>query len=283
MRQKIKTLLKLTAVFLCLALLLPFAVACGEKEDTASAGDSAANETVAGGGENNANDGNEATPEPTDPPTDPPPTDPPPTEAPTEPIDPNLPYYAYLDEEFKRFGFVNGDPILAASEEEVMNLVREKACTRTAVDVSGDGVPFNFAYRYEVTELAVNFWETAAEFNFDADKKLAEGDIIAGCVYVRDAKGPNPAQVYLAIKTPTNDWNGEGVMNHHHYLPEDLNDGWNKIYFYGESMCDEDPASTALFEFFLGYEPHTIDIGGLYIMRYPGTSENVKATAKMPY
>ena len=62
----------------------------------------------------------------------------------------------------------------------------------------------------------------------------------------------------------------------------DPDDGWQKIYFYGESMCDEDPASTAFINFFLGYEPHNIDIGGIYVMRYPGTTENMKATMKMP-
>ena len=271
MKFKITALLKFTALFLCLIMALPMILSCGEKAEEADSGTSSADANA-----------DTPTPAPTDPPTDPPPTDPPPTEPPTEPIDPNLPYYEYLDEEFKRFGFSGGDWIIADTEEAAVNSAfRAKECSRTALDVSGDGVPFSYAHRYEINALAANFWDKAAEANFSKDKTLTEGDIIAGVIYVRDGGGENPAKIYFAIKTPTNEWNGEGNQNIME-LELDPADGWQKIYFCGESMCDENPASTALFEMFLGYEPHTIDIGGIYMMRYPYTSENMKATTKMP-
>ena len=275
MKSKIKTFLKITALFLCVMMILPMALACGKKdEETATpaagnAGDAAANnETVA-----------DDIPAPI---AEEPPTDPPPTEAPTEPIDPNLPYYEYLDAEFARFGFTGGDRIIADTEEEVMNnKFGAKGCSRMEIDLSGENVPFDYAYRYEITELAENFWDKDTATAYNENKTITEGDILAGCLYVRDAGGPNPAQFYLAIKTPTDNWSTEGQMNVYGYELEP-GKGWEKIYFYGEFLNDENPASTAYFNIFLGYEPHTIDIGGIYIMRYPGTDANVKATFKMP-
>jgi hypothetical protein len=41
------------------------------------------------------------------------------------------------------------------------------------------------------------------------------------------------------------------------------------------------PASTANFSIFLGYDPHNIEIGGIYIMRYPDTTENQSASGKL--
>lgn len=272
MKHKIKNILKITALFLCIALILPFAAACGEKEpeDDNPATEGAVDTTPAP----NENTTPEPTPEPTDPPT---------TEEPTEPIDPNLPYYEYLDEEFSRFGFTGGEKIIAETEQGITDLIRVKGfCTKSPIEISGEDVPFDSASRYEITELAANMWETAAEVNFASDKTLSEGDIIAGCMYVRDAGGPNPAQLYLAMKTPTNEWGSEGNMSVSLIEP-DADGGWQKVYFYGESVCDEDPASTAVFCIFLGYEPHTVEIGGIYMMRYPATDENFQAAEKMPY
>ncbi|MCL1858908.1 MAG: hypothetical protein FWF92_06705 [Oscillospiraceae bacterium] len=277
MKFRIKTLFKFVALILCIAMILPVIIACGDKAEEADKNTEAAN-NAAGDGDNNA-----ATPEPTPAPA-PEPTPEPETEPPTEPIDPNLPYYEYLDEEFARFGFTGGDRIMGDTEEEVnTSAFHAKDCSRTALDISGDGVPFEYAYRYEITSLPNpedEFWQKACEANFRADKTLAESDIIAGCVYVRDGGGENPAQFYFAIKTPTNDWGSEGDMNIA-LMELESGGGWQKVYFYGESSCDEDPASTALFELFLGYEPHSIDIGGIYMMRYPSTGENMKATMKL--
>ena len=264
--------LKIIALFMCVAIILVMAAACGEKDE---------NEKSAGDNEK----AEETTPAPIDetktPATTQAPTDPPTTEEPTEPIDPNLPYYEYLDVEFARFGFVGGDRIVAETEQAVMDAITAKGfCSKSPVEVDED-VPFGTIYRFTITDLAAEMWETAAELKFSGSKTLTEGDIIAGCMYVRDAGGPNPAQFYLAIKTPTNDWGSEGDMNVNHFELEP-GDGWQKIYFYGEAAVDEDPASTAIFEFFMGYDPHTIEIGGLYIMRYPDTVENMKATMKMP-
>jgi hypothetical protein len=269
---KVKTFIKITALLLCVLMILPMALACGEKTDDEKADTPAADNGTAAPVDNTPEDA----PVPA---VEAPPTDPPPTEAPTEPIDPNLPYYEYLAAEFARFGFTGGDSIVADTEEEAMSLLRPKACGKIELDVSGDGVPFSAAYRYEVTELVENFWDAAAELNFKTDKTLTEGDIIAGCIWVRDAKGPNPAQLYFAYKTPTNDWGSEGDMNLNLVEPGAK---WEKIYFYGYAAVDENPASQAMFNLFLGYEPHTIDIGGLYMMRYPSTDANEKAAYKLP-
>ena len=269
-----KNVFKITALLVCLSMIFYVFAACGQSDanteaDTPNVTAEEVAEPIA----------EAVTPAPTPEPTTPEPTEPPTT---LEPIDPNLPYYEYLDVEFSRFGFTGGERIVADTEEEVMNALRAKSCTKTEVDLSGEDVPFQHAYRYTIGNLAENFWDIAAEMNFDRNKTLSEGDIIAGCLYVRDAGGPNPAQLYFAIKTPTNDWAGEGSMNIS-LVELDPDSGWQKIYFQGESACDESPASTAFLALFLGYDPHTIEIGGLYMMRYPATSENFQATRNIPY
>lgn len=273
---KIRTIFKITALFLCLVMILPLAAACGEKTENPPAD---SNESQSLDENATSEQTEESEPETTSAPTTEPPTTTEPEPEP-EPIDPSLPYYEYLDEEFKRFGFVDGDRIVADTEQALMDTFRAKGCTKTAVDLSGQDVPFQYAYKYEITAESTDFWDKAAECNFSASKKMAEGEIIAGCVYIRDAKGSNPAQAYFAIKTPTNDWGSEGNMNVN--LVE-AGEEWQKIYFYGEVVVDEDPASAAVFTLFLGYEPHSIEIGGLYVMRYPATSANMKATGKMPW
>ena len=269
-----KNIFKFIVLLMCISVIFSVITACGQNDSETPANiqppveEIAQPEVVA-----------EVVPAPTPEPTTPEPTEPPTT---LEPIDPNLPYYEYLDIEFARFGFTDGDRISADTEEEIMAALRAKSCAKTEVDLSGEDVPFQHAYKFAIGNLAENFWDIAAELNFNSGKTLTEGDIIAGCLYVRDAGGPNPAQLYFAIKTPTNDWNGEGNMNIS-LVDLDAGEGWRKIYFHGESLCDENPASTAFLALFLGYDPHSIEIGGLYMMRYPGTSDNIKATRNIPY
>ena len=273
MKSKTNISFKVMALIVCIALMLPFAAACGNKtNDAAGTTTTASGDTSAA-----APDTTVATTEP----TTPAPTDPPTTVAPTVPIDPNLPYYDYLDAEFARFGFTGGDRIIADTEQAVADAQRIKGnVTRSPLDLTGEKVPFTVAYRYEVTDVSANFWDTALEANFSADKTMKEGDIIAGCFYIRDAGGTNPAQVYLAFKTPTNNWGSEGNMSVSLIEPDKT---WQKVYFYGYNAVDETPASNAVFEMFMGYDPDTMDIGGLYIMRYPATDANVAAAEKMPY
>jgi len=270
--------LKIAVLLICLCVVFTAlaAAACGEKKEGENAN------PIPGGVVDGGQAPDENTPE--DPTEPPPPTDPPPTEPPTEPIDPDLPYYDYLDEEFKRFGFEDGDRIIADTEQGIMDLLRGKDTAKIIIDVSEDGVPFETAARFAVTRQVSDnaFWEIAAELNFASDKTLTEGDIIAGVMWMRDGGGPDPAQCYLAYKTPTNGWGSEGDMSVN-YIELDPGDGWQKIYFYGENAVDEDPASTAVFCIFLGYEPHTIEIGGIYVMRYPSTDANISATRKMPW
>jgi len=266
-----KMFLRITALLLFVAMIVPMAAACAEKEDSGTTTEASGTTTA-------------AAEDKTDPVTDPV-TDPPPTDPPLDPIDPSLPYYEYLNEEFRRFGFVDGDLIVADSEEATLSKFIPKGCTAIALDLSGEDVPFGFANRYEIASLPNpenEFWQIAIEAKFDESKTITTGDILAGCVYVRDAGGENPAHFYTAIKTPTDNWGSEGSMGVHDYVLEP-GEGWQKIYFYGEFVNDENPASTAMFNFFLGYDPHNIEIGGLYVMRYPGTDENFKATMKMPY
>jgi hypothetical protein len=276
MKMKLKNIFKITALFLCLAMILPLAAACGAED----------NPPAAGSNENDSEaieETNEPEPETEAETTPPPETEPPTTTEPEPelpPIDPSLPYYEYLDEEFSRFGFVDGDRIVAETEAEVMAALRGVSVVKTEIDLSGQDVPFEHAVSFDVTRIADNFWDIAVHSVFNSDKTLTQGDIIAGVVYMRDAGGANPAQAHFAIKTPTNDWSGEGNMN---ITVVEAEETWKKVYFHAESAADETRASTAYFALFLGFDPQTIEIGGIYINRYPATSENIRATGKMPY
>jgi len=270
--------LKLITLLLAAVLIMSMLFACGENSDTGAtsadgdSGDAVAAEPIGEESVPEESAAEEIVPEETTEPIEPEPE--------LEPIDPTLPYYEYLDEEFRRFGFTNGDWIVAETEAEVMDALRGKDCGRTSVDLSGQDVPFGYAFRYDVTRSSENFWDIAAELNFSANKTITQGDILAGVVWLRDAQGANPSEAHFAIKTPTNDWSGEGDMNIS-WLETPAE--WTKIYFYGEFPVDENRASDALFTLFLGFEPHSIEIGGLYIMRFSSTSENTRATAKMPW
>ena len=179
------------------------------------------------------------------------------------------------------FGFEGGDWIVAETEQGILDILRGKDVTKNIIDVSDQDVPFESAARFEISREANDFWDISAELNFAGGKTLSEGDIIAGVMWLRDGGGSNPAQTHLAIKTPTDNWGSEGDMNVT-AIGLDPGEGWRKIYFCGEIAVDEDPASTAILCMFLGYEPHTIEMGGFYIMRFPPTGENMRAGMRMP-
>lgn len=265
-----KTLLKLFVLILVSALLLPFLTACGEDGGKAGTTEEESAPTE---------------PEVTTPaPTTPEPTTPEPTEPPTtlEPIDPSLPYYEQLAIEFSRFGLIGGDMLVADDEAGFIGKIEASGATRKDVDITGEKVPFTKAINISVTEESVNFWDRQIVTKFKDTEIIKEGELFAGCFYVRDAGGPNPSQIYTAVKTPTNDYNGEGNMNVQ-LIELEPGEGWKKIYFHGSFMVDEEKASAAGFNIFYGYPPHSFDIGGLYFVRYPATDENIAAMDNMPF
>ena len=265
---------RIIIMFICVSMIFSMISACGKKAD----------EPVDTGTPVEIEDSTEpiveeTTPEPTPEPTTPVPTEPPTT---LEPIDPNLPYYEYLDIEFARFGFTGGDQIIADNEADVLKKFSANGCKKAEIDISGDNVPFTLAYNVEVPREPENFWDINLTANFNKDKSLTAGDIIAGCMYIRDGGGENPSQFYLAIKSPTDNWATEGAMSQN-LFELDAGDGWKKIYFYGEIQNDEAKASTAQFQIFLGYPIHNLQIGGVYVMRYPESKENIKAMSNLPW
>lgn len=266
-----KTLLVKLAMLLCFAMLLSLMFSCGTKKDEDNSATQANKETEAPVEETTATTETPTTTEPTTPaPTT--------TEAPTEPIDPSLPYYEQIEIEFSRFGFHDGDFVIAEDEQSVMKKFSTNGCKKTELDMTQEDVPFDYAYSIDITKEAANFWEISYNAAFSKDLTFTAGDIIAGVLWLRDGGGENPGQIYLAYKTATDDYNSEGVMNVNLVMAED---GWKKVYFYGEAVNDESKGSNLKFEIFLGYGIHKVEIGGIYIKRF--SEDQFKAAANMPY
>lgn len=256
------------AMLLCFAMFLSLMFSCGTKteDDNGAATEAGTEAPVEETTTTEAPTTTEATtPAPTT------------TEAPTEPIDPSLPYYEQLEIEFSRFGFHDGDFVLAADEESTMKKFSANGCKKTELDVSGDDVPFDHAYSIDITKEATNFWDISYTASFSKDYTFTAGDIIAGVLWLRDGGGENPGKIYLAYKTATDNWGSEGAMNINLVEAED---GWKKIYFYGEAVNDEAKGNNLQFQIFLGYGIHKVDIGGIYVKRY--SEDQFKAAINMP-
>ena len=284
--MKTKNILKITALFLCIVMILPMLFACGEKSDDAGS-------KKDDGGTAAANNNEAATPEPTDPPTEPEPTEPP-TEKETEPpfvlepIDPNLPYWEQILNEMGQYGLTDGVKILPGEDEAALMKGFSTGNTKKEeLDVSGDNVPFTAAYRVVTAKDSEQFWSCSYNRSFEKDIETEEEDLVVGVIWVRgerlsetdDFDMDDEPAYYLAIKTSTDNWGTEGNVDPHGEqwaTPE-----WRKIFFCGYVLNEESKSQNMQMQIFLGYGNQYIDFGGIIAYVYPGTLENELAAMKL--
>ena len=272
-------LFKLTALFICAALLLPMIFACGEKPaETAQA----------------TEDSLEApTPAPTPAPTEPPPpTDPPTTEAPIPPYeaDANLSYWENIEAELAHYGLTGGTRCLAGEDEAaLMKKLSANGTKKEELDVSGDNVPFSAAYRVTTAKDQVNFWDASYSCSFEKDLPVEEGDLVVGVLWVRGQRLAETEQFaeddfpeyYLAVKTATDNWATEGGVEPAREQFAEAE--WQKIFFYGNVMNEESNSKNLQLQIFLGYGNQQVDFGGITAYLFPWSRDNEKAAIKLTY
>ena len=278
-KSKKSLIIKFMALFIAASILLPMSFACGEKP--------ADNKAATTAGDTSAE---AATPQPTPPPTTPEPTEPPTTEAPTEPFvpDPNQTYWEQIKSELEWYGLKDGTPVFTTeSEAALMKKFGVSTGKKEELDVSGDGVPFSAAYRVTIAKDTANFWDAAYTCNLMKDIPVALDDMIVGVVWIRGARiaetdnfvADDPAEYYLALKTPTNNWSTEGDM-----VPtgeQFAEQGWQKVFFCGRVLVDETNSSNLSFQIFLGYGNQQVDVGGIVAYKYTWSNDNEKALWKL--
>jgi len=275
--------LKLTALFLCALMLAPMVLACGEKP--ASAGSGSATEAAGTVAEEVT-----APPEPTPEPTTPEPTT---TEAPTttEPFIPDLslPYWEQILSELTHYGLTGGTKILGGEDEaELMKKFGMGNGKKEVLDVSEDSsVPFSAAYKVWTTKDMTNFWDANYSCSLAKDIETQQDDLIVGVVWIKGRRteesdmfmADDEPQYYLAIKTPTDNWATEGDMS-----PSGIQYAkgeWEKVFFCGRVMNEEEKSSTMNFNMFMGYGIQEFEIGGIIAYLYPSTPDNEKAAIKL--
>ncbi|MCL2813636.1 MAG: hypothetical protein FWD23_03455 [Oscillospiraceae bacterium] len=277
--MKSKTLLKLAALFLCAAALLPMIFACGEKPEEAASPTEAQGETP--------------TPAPTPAPTDPPPpTDPPTTEAPIPPYEPDaaLSYWENVEAEFAHYGLTGGVKCLPGEDEAaLMKKFGANGTKKEELDVSGDGVPFSAAYSVTTAKDTVNFWDASYSCAIEKDLLVQEGDLVVGVLWVRGrriAETEKFAQddfpeYYMALKTATDNWATEGGVEPAREQFAEAE--WQKVIFYGNVVNEESNSKNLQFQIFLGYGNQQVDFGGIAAYLFPWSRENEKAAIKLTY
>jgi len=273
---------KLIALFLCAVMLVPTTLSCGNKP--------------AGGAGSTTAAPADTTPVPT--PADTTTTEPPTTTVPqttTEPVtyppvDPSLPYWEQVKTELGYHNLKNGVQILAGEDEAaLMKKLSPNNVKRAELDVSKDNVPFTAAYSYTVSKDQVNFWDSSANCSFAKDVPIQQGDLVVGVIWIRGVRNPgseivaddDPPEYYLAIKTPTDNWNTEGEMSPAGILPAEAK--WQKVWFSGRILNEETQSSTVGFNVFLGYGLQQVDIGGLIAYVFPSTDETEKGAIELTY
>ena len=290
---KSKNILKITALFICIIMILPMLFACGAKDgDDAGAKKDDGGTTVDSG---KADD----TPkeEVTDPPTEPEPTEPP-TEKETEPpfelqpIDPSLPYWEQVLNEFEQYGLTGGVQILKGDDEAaLMKGFSPGNAKKEELDLSGDdSVPFNAAYKVWNTKDMENFWEGSYSTPLKKDVETEEGDYIVGVLWIKGRRIEetdfydldDPLIYHLAIKTPTNEWATEGDMSPGGDQLMEASDEWERIMFFGYVLTEEKQSSTMSFNIYIGFGMQEFEIGGIAAYLFPATPENDKAIWRLP-
>lgn len=277
--MKSKTPLRLIALFLCAAALLPMIFACGEKPEEAASTTEAAGESP--------------TPAPTPAPTDPPPpTDPPTTEAPIPPYEPDaaLSYWENIEAELAHYGLAGGVKCLPGEDEAaLMKKFGAGNSKKEELDVSGDGVPFSAAYSVTVSKDQTNFWDSSYSCALEKDLPVEEGDLVVGVLWVRGRRVAETEQFaaddfpeyYMALKTATDNWATEGGVEPAREQFAEAE--WHKVFFYGNVVNEESNSKNLQFQIFLGYGNQQLDFGGIAAYLFPWSRENEKAAIKLTY
>ena len=290
--------IKLIALFILIAMLMPVSMACGDEPANTGSGSGSGAEPA----------GQETTPEPTPAPTPaptdpPPPTDPPTTEAPTEPfeVDSSLSYFDQIYSELEWRGLTGGVMAFNAANADNDGLPDEASLMKRfglsnarreemTPEQIGDGVPFTSAYTVRTSADQANFWEAGYSSAFARGLDTNQDDLVVGVVWIRGRRleeseqfmEDEPADFYLAIKTPTDEWASEGEVQPQGRQSANEEE-WERIMFTGRVINEETQSSNMGFNIYIGYGVQEFDIGGIVAWIFPSTTDNEKAAMRIHF
>ena len=281
MKRKKSVKIKLLALLIITAMLIPMTFACGEKAEN----DDASSKATEAAGENST-----TTAAPTNPPTTPEPTDPPTTEEPTEPFvaDPGMSYWEQIEAELAFYGLSGGVRVFSGADEAaLMKGFGAGNSKKAELDLSDENVPFSSAYRVTVEKDMDEYWSANYTRGFEKNIELEEEDLIVGVIWIRGVRlseteqffDDDPPQYQFAIKTPTDNWATEGDMSPSGVQLAD--EEWQKVFFTGRVMNEEPRSQNLQFQIFIGYGNQQLDVGGAVAYVFPSTLDNEKATWKL--
>ncbi|WP_123534391.1 endo-1,4-beta-xylanase [Halosimplex salinum] len=175
-------------------------------------------------------------------------------------------YYGSLATTLGReMGLPGGEFVYGDTEAEALSAYRVQSDAGTAepLDVSGDDVPFSAAARVEVTEETENAWNVTMKATVQ-DRDVSEGDLLLGVLYLR---GPEESENQPTLRYVSKDEANESTNMVRGVEDMQPVDEW--IRYYVPIQFDYDSEAGAWWtEFFLGFGPQTIDVGGLALIDF---------------
>ncbi|WP_177227676.1 endo-1,4-beta-xylanase [Halomicrobium zhouii] len=132
------------------------------------------------------------------------------------------------------------------------------------LDVSGDGVPFSEAARFDVTQNPSN--DYAISFKGEVpEQAISSGDVLLGVAYLRT---PNNSRADVTYKTGYSaDSSADFTVKNNPSVGQQ----WKRYYFPIEAGDASDPTAEGeswWTEFWLGADVQTVDIGGLALLYF---------------
>ncbi|WP_164471558.1 endo-1,4-beta-xylanase [Halosimplex salinum] len=130
--------------------------------------------------------------------------------------------------------------------------------TTESLDVSGDGVPFSEATRFDVTSDPENDWDV--QFRADIDESFSSGDVMLAVAYLRSSS-ESPAASFVAVDA--GEYGNDAAGNSSPAIAAE----WERHYFPVEFSNDTD-AGNAYVQFQLGQQQQTVDVGGFALLDF---------------
>mgnify|MGYP000179837317 CR=1 FL=1 len=133
----------------------------------------------------------------------------------------------------------------------------------TSPDLSGEGVPFSNADRFEVTSDPANSYDV--QFRVDIPQDISAGDVMLGVAYLRSPSDSPQSEVHAV---DSNDYSNHVASN----VSPTIAGEWERHYFPIEFGTDSAAAERAYVQFRFGAKQQTVEIGGFALMDFDGAA-----------
>ncbi len=178
-------------------------------------------------------------------------------------------YYQLLVEDLSAMGLPPAEFVFGNSESATADQFwagTEGFGSADPLTVTGDGVPFSDATRFEITEEPDENWDVqlrTADWASDPYRSVEAGDVMLGVAYLRAPDGDATAQ-YVASNDQSDAWNS--VVSDDHQEPPAQ---WQRYFFPIEfDAAAEGSDFEWTIEVHLGFDVQTVDVGGLALFDF---------------